>query len=267
MDADFPEAGYLYAVSGDDRYFFEAVQSVRSLKDVEPESHASIVIPAGSSTDAPISDHFDRVLELKYKKGGDPKQFTVKAMLEKSPYEKNFFLDTDTYFIDSCKSLFEVLDSYQMCIRQSPCDLKQVKGHPFAYTPYNTGVIVYRNDEEVRWVFKDWIHFMEKRNYKRDQPSFMEAIAGKGINIYAIRNNWNARFPFFEAYSGRVHLLHGRWDNIETVAERINSTEHNRAWIPILESCIHRHMTASDVVELFPRVVDGLMRRFFGKRR
>ncbi|MCS4122729.1 glycosyltransferase family 77 protein [Salinibacter ruber] len=267
MSTQSPEAGYLYAVSGGEQYFKEAIRSVRSLREVDTNAHASIAVPAHARTEIQLERHFDRVLELEYPAEGGPKKFTVEAMRRASPYEKTFFLDTDTYFIDNCRSLFGILDNHQICLRHAPCDMHEIPGEPDAYTPYNTGVILYRKDESVLSLFSDWKKSIEKRDYIRDQPSFMEALSDKGINLYVMRNNWNARFPYFEAYSGRVHLLHGRWDNVEYVAERINASTNNRAWLPILESCIHRHMTLSEVLELIPRFFDGLRRRFLNTER
>lgn len=240
---------------------------MRSLREVDANAHASIAVRAHACIEVPLEKHFDRVLELEYPAEGDPKRFTVEAMRRASPYKKTFFLDTDTYFVDNCRSLFDVLDDHQMCLCHAPCDMHQIPGRPNAYTPYNTGVVLYRKDTCVLSLLCDWSRLIEKRGYIRDQPSFMEALLDKKINLYVIRNNWNARFPYFESYSGRVHLLHGRWNNLEHVAKRINASTNNRAWLPILESCIHRHMTLSEVLDLIPRFFDGLRRRFLNSER
>lgn len=263
---DMPEQGYLYIVCGDRKYFDEAIVSAESLKERDPEAHLTLV----SDRNLEGEHCFDNVIvdredaeggHVGWKRG---LLFKTKHIYASSPYQKTFFVDSDTYFTENCGCLFDVLDYYDVSLAHGTNDrtVVNVRGKAVdAVTPYNTGVILFRKNQHTERHFADW-HACYEKNLKKhphDQPAFVEALSTSHCKVYILQNNWNARFIYPEKYAGRVMILHGRHNNFPALARRINSTQEARLWLPQAEACISSKIRADEAF----RVVRYLARRVF----
>jgi len=174
--------GYLYVATGS-RYIEEAIRSAKSLKLYNPSAKIALV-----STAEIKEAVFNQVIVLKHTEASDWKggfSFKVNGLLN-SPFEKTFFVDTDTYFTADTSELFDLLNYKDLLICHSPNDISRVKiGEKKleGYTPYNTGVIVFKQNERIASLFRTWKRLYQNKTstYLSDQPAFMEALLQQDI--------------------------------------------------------------------------------------
>lgn len=263
----FPEAGYVYAVCGTRKYVDEVLTSVRSLKKHDPEAHVTLIVDA----DTPVADDelsaFDHVVVVPGRfteedTWKDKLLFLVRHVYASSPYAKTFYLDSDTYLLGNCRGLFPLLDHFDLSLAHATNDRHKVTVSGVeieAYTPYNTGVILFRKNEAVRDLFARWLSCYEARltELPHDQPAFMEALALSPCTTYVFHNNWNARLIFPEKYRGKVMILHTRDHDLDTVAARINVRNRTRLWLSGIDQCLYKGMHGSDLL----RIVLGYVKK------
>lgn len=235
--------GYLYAATGK-QFTDEAAASIRSLRRFNPRVHATLI------TDKPCTyADFDDILlvdfdntDINWKKG-----LLYKALaLQNSPYEKTFFVDTDTYFTEECAELFDLLEYNDILMAHSPADVskviadgKEIEG----YHPYNTGVMVYKKTPEVVQLFKDWLKAYQENFdiYPSDQTPFMEALLKHQVRLYVLLPFYNFREHFMVSLPpGRVKIIHGRPRDVADLEKRINENLGHRTWLPRREKVIFR---------------------------
>jgi hypothetical protein len=229
--------GYLYIATGEN-YINEAKTSVKSLRTHSPNAHVSLI------TDKKIiATEFDeiQILENDVENYFDWKAaliFKVEALLH-SPYEKTFFVDTDTYFLDDCSELFQLLNFFDILIAHAPADSSQVviDDHKInGYYPYNTGVIVFNRNQLVLKLFTDWLNIYKNKYhlYPTDQTAFMESLLINKVCLYVLQSIYNFRVPFFVSILPdlKVKIIHGRYPNFKLLDEKINSHLLQRCWNP-----------------------------------
>ncbi|MFK8006488.1 MAG: hypothetical protein AB8H03_08960 [Saprospiraceae bacterium] len=235
--------GYLYAATGKS-FTDEAAASVRSLRRFNTQVHVTLI------TDKPcVYKEFDNILivdfdrsDINWKKG-----LLYKAIaLQHSPYEKTFFVDTDTYFIEDCEELFDLLEYNDILMAHSPADVSKViiEGKEIeGYHPYNTGVIVYKKIPEVIQLFKDWLTaYQEKFEvYPSDQTPFMESLLKNKVRLYVLLPFYNFREHFMVSLPpGKVKIIHGRPRDVIDLEIKINENIGHRTWLPRREKIIFR---------------------------
>ncbi|NNC69144.1 MAG: hypothetical protein HKN83_14055, partial [Gammaproteobacteria bacterium] len=134
------DKGYLYIATGS-KFIEEALTSIRSLKKIDSSVHATLVTDKEvnhAEFDNVIIQNIDKVNTTNWKEGI---MFKVMGLL-KSPYNKTFFIDTDTYFADDCSELFDLLNHFDLLMAHAPADTAQVvidEKKVAGYYSYNTG--------------------------------------------------------------------------------------------------------------------------------
>ena len=184
---------------------------------------------------------FDEIIVVHRENSKDWKSglaFKVEGLL-RSPFEKTFFLDTDTYFTDDVGELFRILDFFDLLISHASNDISKIKidGKKLeGLSPYNTGVIVYNNSEKVKSFFENWknLYSHNPEKYFSDQPAFMEALLYHDIKIYVLTYIYNFRLPSFITVPPlKVKIIHGRSSNYPKLDRILNKNQHNhRTWSP-----------------------------------
>lgn len=239
--------GYLYAAT-EQKYVDEATRSLRSLRAVDKNAHATLI--SDLDTEA---DEFDSIIKLKrstkeldkWEKG---LLFKIQA-IQNSPYEKTFFLDSDTFFCDSCRELFELLEYFELLIAYSPGDVNQIEENNRildGYFPYNTGVIVYRNTKATALLFKEWYTEYESHveDYQDDQAAFMKAMLHNNVKSYVLQPIYNLRTMFYVSVpETKVKLIHGRSLEFDKINKIINEKIVHRVWDPAYEKIHFRKST------------------------
>lgn len=144
-------------------------------------------------------------------------------LLEKTPYDRTLYLDTDTYVVDEIDELFDVLNQFELAIRRAPQRAsEEMEDVPPTFSELNTGVISYRKTEEVLQLFNDWKELYENRPYEshRDQPVFRKALYYSGVNFTTLPSEYNCRFGIPGYLYNEAKILHGRLDKFDTIGYR-----------------------------------------------
>ncbi|MFH0944623.1 MAG: sulfotransferase family 2 domain-containing protein [Planctomycetota bacterium] len=256
-DQEAPRCGYTYVATGS-RFVKEAAFSAASLRAVDPDAHITLI------TDRPPdSPEFDHVVlkplaaapTVSNGKGWHPEtlaafSYRIEHLYTASPYERTFYLDADTYFYESCRGLFDLLDHFDLCMSPAPMDpvVPRLKGRPLeGCTPFNCGVIVFRKNPTSCALIRDWGATFRARlsggtlqseAWESDQTSFMEAWLRSPAKILSLPPVWNARIPFPISLNGAVRLVHGRHPDYDRLRTRINVSLEARSWDPASERCI-----------------------------
>ncbi|MEM9982468.1 MAG: putative nucleotide-diphospho-sugar transferase, partial [Bacteroidota bacterium] len=186
--------------------------------------------------------------------------------LKLSPYQKTFFVDTDTFFCHDCQELFKLLDYYDLLIGHDPVDQKLIyNGDTLleGYTPYNTGIIVFSNNTACTNLLEKWLDVYKEKfeEYPHDQAPFMEALLYSQIKIYALQSIYNFRFRFIvNALPQEVKILHGRHAPFEEIANVLNSKLKQRVWIPHRFKCIVRQ-ESSWLMEFYKKLPEPVQKK------
>lgn len=223
--------GYLYIVTGR-RYIDEAILSAQSLRRTFPEADITLV------ADQEVNDSvFDEVKVRPYSAKNRREGFQYKAlhMYSSSPYKKTFFVDSDTFFVEACQELFDLLEYFDICVALDINDNYRIEvdGNMLeGYFPYNTGVIIFRRSAANEKFFQMW-----RKQYDtdlHDQPLFMRALLQAEVKIYSMHTIYNARIPGMVSFlPEKVKLIHGRHEDYPAVARKLNWNILNRVWIPL----------------------------------
>lgn len=249
------EKGYLYIATGE-KYIKEAIQSVQSLKNQNDKLHATLI----TDKQIEVREFDDIIIQNNITKEGwkEGVLFKVRGLLL-TPYEKTFFIDTDTYFSDDCLELFNLLEYYDLLIAHAPADTNQIvinNNQRFSgYYPYNTGVIVFNNNDAVKKLITNWLTiYQEKfRFYPHDQTPFMESLLYNKVKVYVLQPVYNFRIPFIVAIpSLKVKIFHGRVSDFESFQRKINSTIVHRVWKPAGRIIIYDNIKAV-IIKFFAR--------------
>lgn len=247
-DTHIREKGYLYVAcdSGEGRYVQEAVTSARSLKENDNNAHITLVTNREADEEV-----FDNVMI----RGGSAANwreglaYKTKHIYGTSPYEKTFFVDSDTFFYEDCSTLFKLLDYFDVCMSTAPAEANAsvVDGKPLTgYIPYNTGVILHKKNSHNEFLFTEWCEIFgarisgnhEWKEHESDQTAFMDALLKSESRVYVLPSVWNARIPFFMPLNDTVKIVHGRCKDYEALRPRINRSASHRCWNPLTNKCI-----------------------------
>lgn len=179
--------------------------------------------------------------------------------LQHSPFERNVFLDTDTFVCSNIDNLFNVLDLYDISL----CTDSFVHSYNFIdrYQPnfkiryegvlpqYNTGVIVYNWNDSVKKLVDDWLVIHQKMGIPANMPSFREAVIDNydkvKVAILPHEYNFHGTLTFRIAYT-EIKIIHDRlqekkgtitrvmasFDKMEQIAKKMNKTHVKRLIVP-----------------------------------
>lgn len=136
--------------------------------------------------------------------------------LQKTPYERTIYLDTDTYLAGSIKELFDLLDGVEFGVRRNRDQAHVPKGSPLpdSFPEFNTGVITYRSTESVMNMLGDW----ERRccpTDEFDQRSLRAALYHSDVRFTCLPKRYNCMCRYDNMYrydnvvDGEVKVFHG----------------------------------------------------------
>lgn len=234
-------AGFVYVATGD-QYREEAVRSARSLKQHNPE-HPVCLISDRPETTGP----WNEVVILPQPQFG----FRDKMEMQRSPYDRTVFLDTDTTIFGPIGELFEILERFDVCGVQM-CEGQDyvMPGIPHAYPEMNSGVIGFRKNAATAVFFEAWARYYQTfREENRaghyhyanvgDQKSLRAALWHSQARIAQIGAEYNF-IPFkMEFASLPVKVVHTRQtDGLGPLVERLNAQLGRRAYVPVFNAVV-----------------------------
>jgi len=166
-----------------------------------------------------------------------PEQWTWKIKVDfinRLPYEKSIFLDTDTIICDDLSDLYNMLDRVDIALCHEPM---RTWGHEFPNLPdsfpmLNTGVIAFKKSSQINQLFHNWriaheILDNKKENNPRlfytDQNSFRYALYNESSIRYSILPpEYNCRVSV-GYIAGKVKVIHAHTD-LHKVERIINAS-------------------------------------------
>lgn len=223
--------GVVYVATGE-RFVAEAADSVGTVRKIMPD------LPIAMFTDVEVADGiFDFVFPVY-----EPQRAFIDKIepLTRSPFERTLFLDTDTFVIQPCYDLFDILDEFDLAASHEPGRLQYpINMVPDAFVEFNTGVIAYRRNEKVDRFLRTWRRFYARdweRNLKEgkrpyDQISFTQVLYRSALRFFVLSPEYNFRTVFPQSPAGKVRVVHGR-DFSKRDFAALNSSSAPRLFCP-----------------------------------
>ncbi len=217
--------------------------SAKSLRKHDPEAHITLL--ADKSWDSNV---FDKIMvedligyELVHDRCYENKMYN----LNRTPYEKTFLVDADTYFLANCRGLFELLDWYDVCLTSSNAYLPimgpvaphaRVEG----FIPCNSGVMLYKDSTSTYNAFFEMKYlYQEMRGTYRTRRMdiyLTTALARGNVKVYTLPPIFNVRIGSKACLHGPAKILHSAGkaplneEEWEAVAKKINVDTEGRFW-------------------------------------
>ena len=145
------------------------------------------------------------------------------------PREHILVMDCDTYMVEPIDDLIELLDQFDLAIAHAPNRWTYpVDKVPDSFPEFNTGVILLRKTTQVCHFLDSWLALYRQQLDKGlripsgDQASFREKLYLSNLRFATLTPEYNCRFTMGSMVSHKVKILHGRHENIETVALEVN---------------------------------------------
>lgn len=238
------QQGYIYVATGE-KYIKEAEQSARTLKQVSPQAHITLITNQEYN-----SSDFDQVKVINYanKDPDDRKEgylFKVIGFIS-SPYEKTIFLDTDTFIAEDPSDAFGMLEFFDILVCHDYYDKATVKHNGTVvkgYYPYNTGFVAFRKSEAIYKFLDIWedVYTNEFDDFWGDQHAFMKALMLSTARIHVLSSVYNFRFLNNVAFpeNEKVKIVHGRCslEEFETIKTTVNQDTAQRVWVANKRKC------------------------------
>jgi len=202
------ERGVLY-VATEQELVDEAQIAAESVREVMNQ------IPIAIATSEQLHpEGFDEVINLTSPAYG----FKDKILgMEKTPFEKTLYLDTDTYMNDGVSELFELLEEFDIAAAHNANrDLYTniTLGVPPSFPEYNSGVVAFTNPPSSTF-FDTWVENFSE-THKGDQPSFRKTLYSDDARIATLPREYNYMPRYPEHLVKPIKILHGRILDIQT---------------------------------------------------
>ena len=146
--------GLIYIATGQ-KSVEEACVSALRAKQCMPE------LPITLITDLRISERIFHIVEYIE----DPHFGMADKVwnINRSPYRDTLYLDSDTYVVSDVREIFTLLERFDFAASHSPyratCHLDEV---PECFPEYNSGVLLFRQSEKTRNMFRRWQEIYKK---------------------------------------------------------------------------------------------------------
>ena len=224
--------GVLYIASGE-AYIEEATVSAESLKRHNPS--LPVTLYTNEDVDYEIFDDIVYV-EKSLENWGDSILSDIHF-----PYDKNLYLDADTFILDDITELFKVLDTTNLCLAHDysrgrynsemynniDCDI------PSTFPEYNTGVMAYNKCQEIKNLFNFWNGKYFSYDHDRNQPAFRISLYESDTQFVTIPPEYNFRTDRIGYACGKIKILHkcsedANRSELAHFAEVVNSGDGKR---------------------------------------
>ena len=230
--------GFLYVATGDE-FIQESISSATRLQEFTTKP---ISIVSDRDVESDLFDENILISDPIYTFGD---QITA---IERTPYDKTIFFDTDIYVCGNVDELFDLLTRFDIIASQEPNRGHTQPNIPQCFPQYNTGVVGYKTSQDVQRFINNWrdIYFSDLGpDTKKNQPTFRKALFESELSIGTLPAEYNCRFNYPTQISGDVKILHGRinevTDNLDgipklmdisKVANKVNETDEPRVIYP-----------------------------------
>jgi hypothetical protein len=254
--------GFVYIATGE-RYRREAATAVAQLRRTNPGARVCLV------ADEPGADKFwDDFVPLP-----DPSfSFRDKLALRLCPYARFVYLDTDTHPVSDLSEIFALLEHFDFAGHQlfeghdSP-----IAGVPDAFPEFQGGVLAFRRSPALEAFFARWLALYDgfrapgqpdRDAYANvtDQKSLRLALYESALRLAVLGPEFDFTPAHVNFACANVRILHGRGDDFDVFARRINAQLGNRVYHPILDVVLHVHTSPAELRRLWWRTTLQLLR-------
>jgi lipopolysaccharide biosynthesis glycosyltransferase len=239
--------GFVYAIYGEPRYFEEANISAASLRARMPGAHISAYVYA-TQRDMIDSAPFDLIVTLP-PPAGDALKPLSKLFYAKinairfNSYREFIYLDTDTFVCEDLTPIFNLFNRFEVLAAHAPVRRRFryenynepdfISDVPDPFCEFNTGVLGFRRNSTVEKFLKTWEEAYTALPKSGDQYLFMHCLYKSKASVYALPPEFNYRSIMPQYAFGKVHIVHGRHDNIASVARILNESSEGRLSLPL----------------------------------
>ncbi len=245
--------GVVYIATGSS-FVAEAIQSAESVKAAMPDKPVTMYSDRPVRADAIDSTHVR----------ADFEQHRGDSIIrpDMMPYQRNLFLDTDTFVCTDLTEMFDALERFDILVAHSP-GREAVEGLPACMAEFNTGVIAYRRTPAVAACFDTWMDRFraqyDRTGSARNQASFTRAVWEVQPSMLVLPPEYNVRVPRAGYLNGPAKIVHGRhWHSLESVAARLNATDRRRVYYrdERIGPSDHRIVDRKGVLRLLRETID-----------
>ncbi len=231
------DVGIYYIATGE-HFVREAEISAKSVRESMPS------VPIAIATDVETKFEFDHVIDISNPAFGFVDQIDN---LKYSPFNKTIHFDSDIYVGSDIIELADLLSQFDIGVAYNHNrEAYNPSGIPDSFPEYNTGVVIYTNDDQFRDFTQEW-----KKNYidlvtdnnTQNQPSFRKTLFESDLRIATLTPEYNCMVRYPGHVRNKVKIAHSRIldiqtpgasksVNVEKSINKLNSYEGHRLYIP-----------------------------------
>jgi hypothetical protein len=203
--------GVLYITTGK-KYIKAAVRSAETVRKFSPDLPIHLFADYrihGFEFDK-IPDPFTSVEEIEH-----PHRRSKLDYMSRTPYDRTLYLDTDTALATDIRSIYQVLDRFDIALCHAHVRNNEVRLRPWnvtipdAFPQFNSGVILYKNNPETIKLMEAWPSAYQEAGFPQDQTTLRELLWLSDLRIATLPPEYNLRFM-------KYHFL---WSKRETVTK------------------------------------------------
>ena len=230
--------GVIYVATGA-KFVDEAEASVATLRQSNPS------LPVVLLTDSPPARPavWDEVIIAAELEGQGAR---AKLHMDRAPWDRCVFLDTDTMVCGNLGAGFALLDRFDFAGEHSHSGHHyEAPGLPTAFPEINSGVLFWKKNAATQMLFQRWreIYDADSKKYagrKWDQKSLRQAVWESDVRFTNLPSSYNLMPYFPAALEGQVVVAHGRsMKNLERMNSRLSGCDQLRAYVPGLGALRH----------------------------
>jgi hypothetical protein len=233
-----PNRGAIYVASGE-KFVAEAEASLATLRVTNPGLPVML-----------LTEEAPRRPELWDEVGVDPSlkglRNRAKLHMDRAPWEKCLFLDTDTRVCGDLSAAFALLDRFDFAGEHGHGGHHyEYPGLPTSFPEINSGVLLWRKNDATRTLFEKWrelydADLIEYDGRRWDQKSLRIAVWVSDVSFVNLPRAYNLMPYFPSALEGKLFVAHGRsMKNLERLEQRMAVSEQVRAYVPGLGALRH----------------------------
>ncbi len=212
---DMDTIGVYYIATGSE-FVKEAELSAQSVRRAMPE------IPIAIATDIKPGFDFDHVIKINRPKHGFVDQITN---LCRSPFDKTLQFDTDIYVNSDVSELFRLLEQFDIASAHNHNrEVYNPPNVPDSFPEYNTGVVLYRNDNKMKAFAETWkknYNELKIKNNTQNQPSFRKTLFESDLRVATLTPEYNCMIRYPGHVRNEVKISHSRLLDIQTPGSNI----------------------------------------------
>jgi len=122
--------------------------------------------------------------------------------ISQTPYERTLYLDSDTRIVADISEMFDLLNRFDIALAHGHKRAKHKKDNsgkliekiPESFPQYNSGVILYKNSDEVRNFLKEWADNFHKAGFYKDQIALRYLLYMTKLRLATLPPEYNIRF-------------------------------------------------------------------------